>query len=338
MAKTRSRKRIVRRKSVRGGDDSLEERYAAAVAKREKADRELATTLRVASEKKELDLEGIDPALPALRKLRELQEAAAAAKAKSERADRELAATKSVAAAPGTPTATEALAAAKKKREDAEAAAAAAVEAAAKARAAKTAADAVVAEQKRKAAVPTAAAVVAEQKRKAAEDDDDGDDEDLPPINWADRFPMNKAKAKAEATLTEAEIFERDRKLTRETALRALPSGWKRRGPDEENDIWYEAPDGTTQFSNPNYTPKLPDGWIERQDAEGDVWFVNQNTSTSQYQRPKEGGKRRRVRGGGGEKPETSHPKVGKPVLLGGGRHHTRGRRAPRKSTRGRRR
>jgi len=184
-----------------------------------------------------------------------------------------------------------------------------------------------------KLAKQTADEVVAEQKRKAAAaEDEEEEDEELPAgFDYASRFSSTKKAAAAAATLTEAEIFERDRKLTREMALRALPPGWTRHGPDEENDIWYENTDGTSQFSNPNYTPKLPDGWIERQDAEGDVWFVNQNTKASQYQRPKEGGKRRRVRVGG-KKPETSHQEIGKPLPPDGGRRKTR------RSTRGRRR
>ena len=66
MVKTRSRKRISRRKSVRGGDDSLEARLAAAKAKREKADRELAATKAVAAEKAEEDDEddNYDPNQP----------------------------------------------------------------------------------------------------------------------------------------------------------------------------------------------------------------------------------------------------------------------------------
>lgn len=67
MVKTRSRKRIARRKSVRGGDDSLEARLAAATAKREKADRELAATQAVADEKAEDD-EGDDDNAPTVDK------------------------------------------------------------------------------------------------------------------------------------------------------------------------------------------------------------------------------------------------------------------------------
>jgi hypothetical protein len=95
MVKTRSRKRIVRRKSMRGGDDSLEARLAAATAKREKADRELAATKAVAAEKAQSN---VDPALTQLRTLRATEAKLAEATAKREKADRELAATKAVAA------------------------------------------------------------------------------------------------------------------------------------------------------------------------------------------------------------------------------------------------
>ena len=314
----------------------MEERYAAAQEKRRKADVELAASKAVAAEK---GLPSNDPALTALRALRAKEAEFAAAQETRRKADVELAASKAVAAEKGLPsndpalTSTEAHAAAKKKRADADAKAKEALENAAKAKAAAEAAKEAVRVAKAKAAVAPAKAAA------AADEEEDDDDVEVTDAQLAARMPRLRAAAAA-GPLTEAEIFERDRKLTKETALRPLPEGWKRRGPDEENDIWYESPDGTTQFSNPNYTPKLPDGWIERQDAEGDVWFINPNTKASQYLRPMEGGKRRRARGGGGEKPPiASHVQINKPLPPGGGRRKTRrALRAPRRSTRGRRR
>ena len=73
----------------------MEARLAAATAKREKADRELAATKAVAAEKAQSN---VDPALTQLRTLRATEAKLAEATAKREKADRELAATKAVAA------------------------------------------------------------------------------------------------------------------------------------------------------------------------------------------------------------------------------------------------
>lgn len=115
----------------------------------------------------------------------------------------------------------------------------------------------------------------------------------------------------------ETEVAEAAKLTAEKEAAKAaakLPQGWTRNGPDVENDVWYEFSEGDiqkSQFSNPNY-PDMPPYWVEQQDAKtGEVWFANKNTKASQWERPKAGGKRRRIRGG--EKPSIPHVQVPKP-------------------------
>ena len=78
---------------MRGGDPTLEERYAAAVAKREKLERERDAAAKLIDEKAQANG---DPALTALRTLRATEAKLTAATANREKADRELGVVKKV--------------------------------------------------------------------------------------------------------------------------------------------------------------------------------------------------------------------------------------------------
>jgi len=77
---------------------------------------------------------------------------------------------------------------------------------------------------------------------------------------------------------------------------RRLKAGWRKCGPDEDGDVWYEGPSGASSWSPPFETAQegdceyvdgrpLKPGWVRCED-ETDVWYEFPATGASEWSPP----------------------------------------------------